>query len=57
VGGPLAPPERFGQIDALRNSGANITIVELTDTTHMRFMADKQGEIVRAMKSFAKTKR
>jgi hypothetical protein len=45
------------QIDALRVSGASITIVELAGTTHMRFMADKEREIVHAMKSFAKGKR
>jgi pimeloyl-ACP methyl ester carboxylesterase len=52
----LSPMQRE-QIDALRNSGANITIVELTGTTHMRFMADKEREIVQAMKSFANSKR
>jgi hypothetical protein len=52
----LTPMQRE-QIDALRNSGANNTIVELTGTTHMHFMADKEREIVQAMKSFATRKR
>ena len=47
----------IGAIDALRHSGANITVVELTGTTHMRFMADKEREIVHAMKSFTKGNR
>ncbi len=52
----LTPMQRE-QIDALRHSGANITVVELTGTTHMRFMADKEREIVHAMKAFAKGNR
>jgi pimeloyl-ACP methyl ester carboxylesterase len=46
-------PMQREQIEALRDSGANITIVELTDTTHTRFKVDKEREIVHAMKSFA----
>jgi hypothetical protein len=52
----LAPMQRE-QIDALRHSGANVTVVELAGTTHMRFMANKEREIVRAMKAFARRNR
>lgn len=52
----LVPMQRE-QIDALRKSNANVTIVELTGTTHMRFMTAREREIVEAMKSFARRNR
>ena len=48
----LVPMQRE-QIDALRKSRTNVTIVELTGTTHMRFMTAREREIVEAMKELS----
>jgi pimeloyl-ACP methyl ester carboxylesterase len=51
----LRPMQRE-QIETVRLSGSAVTIVELLDTTHGRFMSERRDEIARAMKSFLKHK-
>jgi pimeloyl-ACP methyl ester carboxylesterase len=47
----LVPMQRE-QIDQLRVAVPKVTIVELTGTTHMRFMVERRTEVVRAMTAF-----
>ena len=49
-------PMQREQIERLRASAATITIVELRDTTHTRFMTEKRDEVVNAMSTFLKRK-
>ena len=44
------------QIERLRASAATITILELPDTTHTRFMTERRGEVVKAVSTFLKNK-
>ncbi len=44
------------QVEQLRASAASITIVELPNTTHTRFMTEKRDEVVRTMSTFLKSK-
>jgi pimeloyl-ACP methyl ester carboxylesterase len=47
----LIPMQRE-QIDQLRVAVPKVTIVELTGTTHMRFLVERRTEVVRAMTAF-----
>jgi hypothetical protein len=47
----LVPMQRE-QIDQLRIAVPKVTIVELTGTTHVRFMVERRTEVVRAMTAF-----
>lgn len=49
-------PMQREQIDRLRASVATITLVELSNTTHARFMTEKRGEVVKALTTFLKSK-
>ncbi len=49
-------PMQREQIEQLRASVTSITIVELRDTTHTRFMTEKRREVVKAMSTFLKSK-
>ena len=49
-------PMQREQIERLRASAPTITILELRDTTHTRFMTEKRGEVVNAMSTFLKRK-
>ena len=49
-------PMQREQIEQLRASVTTITIVELRDTTHTRFMTEKRREVVKAMLTFLKSK-
>ena len=44
------------QIERLRASAATVTIAELPNTTHTRFMTEKRDEVVTLMTTFLKSK-
>ena len=49
-------PMQREQIERLRASVPTITLVELRDTTHVRFMTEKRREVVKAISTFLKSK-